>query len=193
MQKLNCEEDFSAKKCLIYMKCNNMHQSIYYGHINCLKKYLILKPNLNEEKTEEECGFDKYTLPIAFLGIARPLTLSFINNNFEITKILLENGADPNYIVSHSTNNTLLHKACFCLRTKFVKILLMHGANIYSINIDNKTSLDIANDVKNELMEDAINQQTFLDSVEDLTNVTNIIEILEKYMSEEEIKEPSED
>lgn len=188
---MNCTENFDLGKCLFYLKCTNIYQAIYFCHDDCLKKYLKLKPDLNESKDEVECGFDKYTLPVSFLGIAKPLTLAFMSRNYEGMKLLLENGADPNYILSHNTNNTLLHKACLCLRSEFVKLLLDYGINIYSVNNYGETCLDIIKNLKTELINEP--NENIISKTEDLIEADKIIIILEAYILNEDIKEPSEE
>lgn len=66
----------------------------------------------------------------------RFLTVAVMTNNLEITRLLLEKGADAN-----AMNGIALQEACREGRSRMVKLLLSHGANP---NLNNKSSLVLA-------------------------------------------------
>ena len=181
------------------LRCKSIYKSIFYHHNRCLKKYIEDGVDINKEETEENCGFGKYTLPISFLGKARPLSLAFIFNNLEGMEILLENGANPNFVVTDN-ENTLIHMACFSLKPEYVTLLLKYNSDISTKNKYGEFPLTMVKNTKYELEgnlpedDDPCNINTsFPDIYEDLHNAKIIINLLENYSSSLDIKEPSEE
>lgn len=79
------------------------------GNINNIK-YLIQKINLNQNK-----------------GLYTPLELAVLNNQFEATKLLLENGAKIIFNISDTSKTDILSSACENGNLDIVKLLLKNG------------------------------------------------------------------
>lgn len=175
------------------LKCNNIYISIFCDHTNCLKKYIERGDDINEEKTEEDCGLTKYTLPTSFLCKIRPLTLAFTFHNLEGMKILLENGANPNYTASVS-GQTLIHLACCSLRVEFVSLLLYYNADISIKNNYGEFPIDLVKNILHDLEKSIQEEENFYEmrSMEnDIEKAETIISMLKNYSSTLDIKEPS--
>ena len=71
------------------------------------------------------------------------LHLAVENNNLEITKLLIVNGADPN-IKNAKNSNPLECSINFYSDLEITKLLIDHGADINHINKDGDTALDFA-------------------------------------------------
>ena len=98
-----------------------------------------------------------------------PLHLAVSKGKFEIVEVLVRKGADVN---ATSPNGSPLHVACDTFysskssdkshhvhKTKIVKFLIQHGANIHAINSTKKTPLLTAVDNKYEKMVEVLLQE----------------------------------
>lgn len=75
------------------------------------------------------------------LGVT-PLQSAVAGNHLEITRLLLEAGADPN--VRERGGNTPLHAAAQNGNIEIVRSLIFGGADLEAINANNEKPLDIA-------------------------------------------------
>jgi ankyrin repeat protein len=127
--------------------------------LSCVKLYIDAGADLNEVYTHRE-------------GIFSPLSISFFFKNYRTARILLENGADPNFSVNHEsplayesfTNNilavkyllefgadldktfngeTALYIAAKLNHLEIAELLLSRGANFHK-KTDGKTPFDVA-------------------------------------------------
>ena len=71
-----------------------------------------------------------------------PLMFSSAENHLEITKILLDAGADPNQ--SDKGGGTALIYAVWKGHLHIVKLLIEHGANVHAETTDGRTPLSVA-------------------------------------------------
>jgi ankyrin repeat protein len=71
-----------------------------------------------------------------------PIHSSVASNNFEITKLLLDNGANPN--AKQQNNITPLHSAAHLGNSEITKLLLERGADPNATMDDGKTPYDMA-------------------------------------------------
>jgi ankyrin repeat protein len=77
-----------------------------------------------------------------------PLTLAVSKEMKNTVKILLENGADVNYILEKD-GNTALHYAVNNTNIEIIELLLLHGGNVKVINAHNFTPLSLALKISN--------------------------------------------
>lgn len=110
--------------------------------INWLLHLLILKDRNEMAKLLIE--LDHVNLDVKNNFGATPLHYASSNNNVEIVKLLLENGANPNSVNSHL--ETPLHLAVGeGADSKVVSLLLDYNASTHMFDDENQTPLDIAN------------------------------------------------
>jgi ankyrin repeat protein len=84
-----------------------------------------------------------------------PLIWAVYNRHKNVTKLLLESGANPNNTCLH--NDTALIWATKNMDIDIIKLLVKHGARADLKNNDNKSALDIIQSFKNKYDEDLIN------------------------------------
>jgi ankyrin repeat protein len=68
-----------------------------------------------------------------------PLFRSVMNGSLEISKFLLESGADPN--IGNNLGETPLHQSCENNHLEITELLLQHGADINAIQTDGTSAL----------------------------------------------------
>ncbi len=115
------------------------------------EKLITAARNSNLDLVKEmikEGGNPNYTKHVGMGMSMRPLTCSAMNSNYEISKILLENGAEIHWktgplaspIILATRNNNL----------KLVKLFIEYGANINDKDIYGGTALLYAQQTKNQ-------------------------------------------
>lgn len=76
-----------------------------------------------------------------------PIHIALFMSNYEITKILLEHGGDPN--AKDNNDQTPFHVVSFMVDKKFVKLMLKYKGNINSQDKYGNTPLHLAVVIKN--------------------------------------------
>ncbi|KAF4099540.1 ankyrin repeat and SOCS box protein 2 [Onychostoma macrolepis] len=115
--------DAKALRDLIHFKPKNLdepnkegwlplHESAYYGHVDCIKILLKAKPDSINKQTNKS---------------QTPLMLAVNHKHVSGVKHLLEEGADPN-LANHQLE-TPLYKACEKANEEIVELLLRFGAS----------------------------------------------------------------
>ncbi|XP_051500708.1 ankyrin repeat and SOCS box protein 2-like [Myxocyprinus asiaticus] len=89
-----------------------LHESAYYGHVECLKILLKASPDTINKRTHNN---------------QTPLLLAVSCKNFSCVEHLLEEGANPN--IANHQRETPLHKACEKASEEIVGLLLRFGAS----------------------------------------------------------------
>ena len=89
----------------------------------------LIKPTIKEMNKQNNFG-------------QTPLHIAIINKNKNITKFLIENGANLN--ISDNNLNMSLHLAVMNNDSEIIKMLLKYKANPLLVNKNNETVLDIA-------------------------------------------------
>lgn len=62
------------------------------------------------------------------------------NNHYDICRLLLQYGADPN-LVTNSCRSAALHRAAYMGHVDVVRLLIEHRANVLLVDCDGKTAL----------------------------------------------------
>uniref|UniRef100_H2ZQB5 Uncharacterized protein n=1 Tax=Ciona savignyi TaxID=51511 RepID=H2ZQB5_CIOSA len=94
-----------------------------------LEEFLNDKPDTNNQNLTVFIQAQLYTA--AFWGF------------YDVTKALIQNGADVNY-PNQTTLWTPLHAACFQEHEQIITLLLENGANINALDKDGRSCIDIA-------------------------------------------------
>ncbi|XP_051732334.1 ankyrin repeat and SOCS box protein 2 [Ctenopharyngodon idella] len=137
--------DAKALRHIVHFKSKNLdepnkegwiplHESAYYGHLECLKILLRAKPDTINKRTHRS---------------QTPLFLAVGRKNVSCVKHLLEHGADPN--LANNQWETPLHRACEKPNEEIVELLLKSGASPIRACIQGGTPLHEA--VRNKNLE----------------------------------------
>jgi ankyrin repeat protein len=90
----------------------------------------------------------KYIIDVSIKNIKEysALKLALKTNNYDIFKLLLDNGASPNELYYSGESNTfiLTEAICFSNDDRYFNELINHGVNIHLKNYNRFTFLDIA-------------------------------------------------
>lgn len=122
-------------------------------------------------------------------GGSTPLILSTIFGQAEVTRIVIDAGADLE--LRNSKGSTALHQACFFCRPEIVKMLLKAGADSSQTDSDGRTPLDIVTlDFDEDLQGAYLHVYDWLNLELDLDDIKSariqIAEILTEYISSKE-------
>jgi ankyrin repeat protein len=122
-------------------------------------------------------------------GGSTPLILSTIFGQGEVTRIVIDAGADLE--LRNSKGSTALHQACFFCRPEIVKMLLKAGADSSQTDSDGRTPLDIVTlDFDEDLQGAYLHVYDWLNLELDLDDIKSariqIAEILTEYISSKE-------
>ena len=122
------EERFERYAELNHSLCRFFGEHTEAENLEILR-YFLLKGKFDYVNNTDEYG-------------ESPLAFAVDKNQLEVAELLLEHGADPNYIKVHGS---ILHLAVFSKRTRFIPTLLRYGADLNYQNIeDGSTALYIA-------------------------------------------------
>ena len=133
---------FTMVKYFIQLETNNHIQKVdifYVMFLYCLK----IKRNWSKDYS---VNFVNYLMTNGFqINKQRsmsPIYASVMCEQYEIAKLLIENGSDIN--VQEEDKNTALHQAVMIRNTELCKLLLDHGANYEIRGESNLTPLEMA-------------------------------------------------
>ena len=122
--------DYGANPFYIDFYCQTvLYTACIDGNINVIKKILAI-PDIEKHINTEN----------AYGNI--PLLEAIKAEDIELANLLLENGADPNYIpINDMYSWTVLHEACYLNDYDMIILILEYGANINSPDIIKQTPL----------------------------------------------------
>ena len=129
--------------------CSKPRQELKELKLDLLTAIDQQESNLVEEILDSGIDPNKAPIPAGMpLEGAYPLHLAVVKGYGEITKILLNNGADVNIKAKNKDEATPLHWAIFFVQKDMVELLIKSGASINSLDANRSTPVDTASFTK---------------------------------------------